>query len=496
MRQPLLSTLVATLTAIGCGSQSASTSPRVSSPDGEAPIDSGATALDAGATLDGALDDRDAGGDGALRDTGTVPVAACNGIAVGTWQNVTPPQLDMANWCSVNFSTCNVGPNPSGQVGTYGTTDFLIDPTNSGVVYLGTSQLGIWKTTNCGADWVHINTGNKGTDVNGGSVAGSLLDAGRQWTMSMDPTNSQTLYATAGYGAGGIFRSTDGGVDWSQILPDSISSQTQYAGFIEKLTMDPSNHLHLLASFHTMCIGTALPGAPVVDNSNNVSVVSTTQSTPTGTSTNYQGWGCLAETSDGGTTWSLTTSAYPWVNSDGPGQTMVDATTWFYGTNGSNGLWRTTTGGVSMNGVPAWTEVSYYGAGGASQPLTAAIGSVYVAQDGSFYSGGNYSIVHSTDGINWTQLSGEYAPALGSENGSSPIVDTGTTVYITGSGSNWSAPVSTVTGYTSTSPTTSIFAKLTSPAQSAGGLWIKYDPSNHLLYTSNNLGGLWRVKTQ
>ena len=122
-------------------------------------------------------------------DSSFVPVATCSGTA-GTWQNITPPALDMSNWCSVDFSTCNVGTNPSGKVGTYGTTDFLIDPMSSGTVYLGTSQLGIWKTTDCGASWAHINTGNGGTDVNGGSVAGSLLDGGRQWTMLMDPTNS------------------------------------------------------------------------------------------------------------------------------------------------------------------------------------------------------------------------------------------------------------------------------------------------------------------
>jgi hypothetical protein len=430
-------------------------------------------------------------------DSSFVPVATCSGAA-GTWQNVTPPDLHMSNWCSVDFSTCNVGMNPSGKVGTYGTTDFLIDPTSSGTVYLGTSQLGVWKTTDCGANWVHVNTGNSGTDVNGGgTVAGSLLDGGRQWTMLIDPTNSQVLYATAGYGAGGIFRSTDGGVNWSQILPSSIMNRTQYPGFVERITMDPTNHLHLLASFHTICTGTALPGAPIADNGSDVSVVSTTSSTATGSGTSYQGWGCLAETTDGGTTWSLTTSGYPWVNSDGPGQTMVNATTWFYGTNGTQGLWRTTTGGVAVNGAPAWTKVTLYtNAAGAAQPLDSAIGSVYVAQDGSLYSGGNYAIVHSTDGIDWTQLSGQYAPALGSQNGSSPIVDTGTTVYITGSGSNWSAPVSAVHGYKGTAPTSGLFTKMTSPTQAAGGLWIKYDPVNHMLYTSNNLTGFWRLRTQ
>jgi hypothetical protein len=37
---------------------------------------------------------------------------------------------------------------------------------------------------------------------------------------------------------------------------------------------------------------------------------------------------------------------------------------------------------------------------------------------------------------------------------------------------------------------------MTSPTQAAGGLWIKYDPVNHMLYTSNNLTGFWSLKTQ
>ncbi len=45
-------------------------------------------------------------------DSPFVPVASCSGTA-GTWQNITPPELNMSNWCSVNFSTCNVGANDS-----------------------------------------------------------------------------------------------------------------------------------------------------------------------------------------------------------------------------------------------------------------------------------------------------------------------------------------------------------------------------------------------
>lgn len=146
--------------------------------------------------------------------------------------------------------------------------------------------------------------------------------------------------------------------------------------------------------------------------------------------------------------------------------------------------------------VQALEFASLTNAAGATQPLDAAIGGVYIAQDGSFYSGGNYAIVRSTDGINWTQLSGQYAPGLFSQNGSSPIVDTGTTVYVTGSGSNWSAPVSTIQAYKSTAPASGLFTKMNGPTQAAGGLWIKYDPVNRVLYTSNNLSGFWRLQVE
>src|SRR5208282_6447866 len=63
-------------------------------------------------------------------------------------------------------------------------------------------------------------------------------------------------------------------------------------------------------------------------------------------------------------------------------------------------------------------------------------GGVYVATDGSYYTGGTFQVVHSTDGLHWTSLSPEYAPAPFSMNGSISIVDTGTTLYACNSGSS------------------------------------------------------------
>src|SRR5262249_26014535 len=65
-------------------------------------------------------------------------VGACNALAApGTWESVTPAELDPQNWC-VPGGACT-----QGQKGTYGTNAFVLDPNNSGTVYLGTSSLGI-----------------------------------------------------------------------------------------------------------------------------------------------------------------------------------------------------------------------------------------------------------------------------------------------------------------------------------------------------------------
>jgi photosystem II stability/assembly factor-like uncharacterized protein len=290
--------------------------------------------------------------------------------------------------------------------------------------------MGLWKSTDCGATWSKINTG----------ANGAMLDKGRNWTIAIDRTDSRIIYTCAGYGPNGVFKSVNGGVDWQQLFAPDFAETLPYKGFVEKITIDPTNHTHLLVSFHAPCMI-----AP-------------------------HGGGCLAESMDSGATWRIVDSPAQWT--EGDGQTMIDDKTWFFGNGG--GLWRTSDGGSS------WTEVYKDGSG-----------SVFTAEDGSYYVAGRFTTLHSSDGVNWVELEGSHGGA--SVNGSSPITSDGTHIYSaqgayggsepTG-GWYWSAPARNPTSWSN------VFNPIMTDF---GGSNLAYDSDHHLLYSSNLSSGFWRV---
>jgi hypothetical protein len=358
---------------------------------------------------------------------------ATQGAGAGTWENITPSQLDYTKWCTPQWNTSCPGPgetSANGKLATYGTNAIVIDPANTATVYLGTSSLGLWKTTDCGATWAHISTG----------ANGAKIDQGRNWSMVIDPTDSKVLYTTAGYGVGDVFKSTNGGVDWQPMLTPDVKTVLA-GGFVEKITMDPTNHLHLLASAHGAC-------------------------------TNMKN-GCLAESTDGGKTWSLTNSAESW--NEGDGQTMVNANTWFFGSL-FVGIWRTTNAGA------AWTQVFKGNADG----------NVFIGSDGTFYNCGlGAGVLHSTDGVTWSVLP-KSPPCGGNSNGGAMIAGDGKTMFVS-NGSGGQLP-SGGWFYSSPEQSSPTWTSLRSPQSMAqGGINIAYDPDHHILYSSNYIAGMWRL---
>ena len=170
-------------------------------------------------------------------------VNACDGLAaVGTFEEITPPVVK-----------AGIGMKTSDNQTKGGPFAMAVDPHNLGTVYAGTLFQGVWKSVDCGATWIPIATGSNASDVN----------RGMNWTFAIDPQDSQVLYTNSGYGSNGLFKSIDGGVNWTDIWSGAsqpVLGKAFTYNFANVVAIDPSDHLHLLLTFHEMC----LPPHPAV----------------------------------------------------------------------------------------------------------------------------------------------------------------------------------------------------------------------------------------
>jgi hypothetical protein len=384
------------------------------------------------------------GGEAASPEGGQVTpapvVGDCNSLPpVGTWQPITPPQVPLPG----NKGSC-----------VYGIENVVVDPVNLGTVYVGTCQYGIYKSIDCGNTWTHVNTG----------ANGDVLDASRQWTFIIDPTNPQVLYTNAGYNTldgnhSGAFKSTNGGVDWQQIWPppDGTLANIVTNNFVAQINTDPTNSQHLLLGFHQVC---AMPYTSV----------------------------CYGETRDGGQHWTLHNQDSRWGNSESQTPYLLSDQNWLFANHDqTSGLWVTGDGGQS------WSLIAPNTAGHWPAQL-------YHATSG-WYIGTDTGMIHSADGMNWTSVSG-YSGGL-----VTGLVGDGTTMWAANFGSlqPWIMPGSnpyltsaeadgqTWTATTWKAPTT---PDSQGSAYFTQGGTLGYDPAHHLLYGSNGTEGILRVVTR
>jgi hypothetical protein len=342
--------------------------------------------------------------------------------AVGTWENVTPPQIPLTP------------DNPIGQSnGSIGIVGVAVDPEDPAVVYTsgesknGNGSNGIFKSTDCGATWVKIDTGRNA----------AALDSGSQWYggIVIDPTNSQVMYAESGYGAGGLFKSTNGGVDWDQLFPQgSLVAQTVQYNATEDTAMDPNDPQHLVVTMHADCMGDY---APV----------------------------CMAETKDGGNNWRLFKGPPPLTDwAEGAGTVVLGATSFLYSAP-FNGVFYTGDGGAT------WKKVAD---SGSFQP--------YRAHDGTIYLGSNNGVIRSPDGQNWTVI--PQSPR------STAIIGDGTNLYAAFTNDYSGKPM-----WTAPEANPATWMNVDTPTMTQGSAWLGYDPDHHILYAANMNAGLWRVVT-
>lgn len=264
---------------------------------------------------------------------GPMPILGdCDGLGgLGEFQNITPPELL--------------------ELESFHVFAIATDPVHQGTLYVGTLEdQKLWKSTDCGANWVHISTGDNG----------DVIDAGMNWTLVVDAEQPEIVYTNSGYGAGGsgLHKSLNGGVDWETIWPPPNQPELAEAftyNFANVLTQDPQDSKHLVLTFHELCL------APHPDV-------------------------CIAETLDGGQTWTLFDGHPSWEGWESQVIYFLDDDqTWLWGSQ-LNGFWRTEDGGGSWTEIPGMRTSHLQGSQSVATPsgayLVATIDGIWRSADG------------------------------------------------------------------------------------------------------------------
>lgn len=365
-------------------------------------------------------------GSGGSKTMQTPPtkVSDCSNLpAAGVFEEITPPEVKTGIGAKNESNQTNGGPFA-----------MAVDPVNLGTVYSGTLFQGVWKTTDCGANWTKIATGTNGDDVN----------RGMNWTLAVDPQEPNVVYTNSGYGSNGLFKSLDGGVNWTDIW--SGKSQPELAkaftyNFANVIAIDPSDHQHILLTFHEACL------APHPAT-------------------------CIVESFDAGSSWRIIDGEPTWNGNEGQVIFFLDdSKTWLWGSQ-TNGFWRSGDSGKTWQAIPGMTTSHLQG----SQILR--------TRAGSYFAAGSDGIWTSPDGkVETWQLVPDTGPILGG------LVSDGTTMYAS---TCYFGDFCNPRYLHSAETDGKTWTAMTSPMMSQGGN-LGYDKAHKLLYSSNLDAGLWRV---
>jgi photosystem II stability/assembly factor-like uncharacterized protein len=143
-----------------------------------------------------------------------------------------------ANWTAVN----------KGLTGIV-VENLVIDPSSPDILYASTVNSGIFKSTNEGRNWNFINSGLLIQDFLG---INSVFRTSSISSLVIHPTTPTTLYA--GTLGSGVFRSFDGGNNWTAINNGIMGSSFFNTIFVNSLVIDRNNPLTIYAGldFYTM----------------------------------------------------------------------------------------------------------------------------------------------------------------------------------------------------------------------------------------------------
>jgi len=230
-----------------------------------------------------------------------------------------------------------------------------IDPQSSDMLYAGTGFSGVFRSTDKGKTWAASSSGIK-LQYPSQAIA----------TLAIDPQTAGTLYAgtsgdECGYGAGGVFKSVDAGMNWAD---------TGLLSCIASLVIDPQNPSTIYAGTWYSGVVKSTDGGANWTQSNSglpnsyVSALALDVQNPrtlyAGILLTKESRSTLFKSTDGGGTWNSTALTVDralillTIDVQNPGTVYVWSTPFV---NNSGGLWKSIDGGTSWedlsNGLPS-----------------------------------------------------------------------------------------------------------------------------------------------
>ncbi len=248
--------------------------------------------------------------------------------------------------------------NAGGQLLKSGRMGFItIDPNNSNNLWVGAPAGGLWKSTNGGTSWT-TNTDNL-------SVLGCS-------DLAIDPTNTNIMYLATGDGdAGdtrstGVLKSTDGGTTWNTTGLTNVVSNNFV---IRRLIINPTNTQILMAGTSGGIYRTTNGGA----NWTQVTTNSTydVEFKPGNSNVVYSAGTLFRISTDGGATWATVSAGIPTtgVNRMAIAVTPANANYVYVlasssANSGFQGFYQSTNSGTSFNQISTTLNLLGYASAG------------------------------------------------------------------------------------------------------------------------------------
>jgi photosystem II stability/assembly factor-like uncharacterized protein len=321
--------------------------------------------------------------------------------------------------------------------GTVGAA-IIVDPFDPRRVWLGTGSENdeIWRSDDCAASWTRVNTGPGSVGDN--ATYGGVGD-GAQWSMQADPVDQGVLYAVSGYGAESLWKTTDGGYSWSDVLAGTEYETHADYRFVNNVSLDPTDHQHVVVSTHGGCSAPYDPS-------------------------------CIAETKDGGRSWRVLRAPEGWV--EGGGLILVKGALW---------IWCGSSMMVTTDAGESWSTDALAAGGSCEAEYT--IRSFVPAANGKYYLGSRNGVLRSADGASWEHVPGS--------SGTMVMIAQGSTQLF--AANQWQPSLQSVSLGDDQQ-----WNDLAAPPQIAmgsdGGIpFLAYDDAHHILYASMFSGGVARM---